>query len=76
MTRFINERDAPELIELFHTAKTALAAEPKVTLRNRRHLRMVWASVEFSLTHPDLPCGRIYRDLDVLLRFGPLYRED
>jgi hypothetical protein len=68
MTRFINDRDGPELVELFHTAKTALAAEPKVT----RHLRMVWASVEFSLTHPDLPCGRIYRDLDSLLRHGPL----
>lgn len=62
--RFIALRDVPELYNLWHLSKVALAGRPALATR---YDRMLWASREFAKAH-DLPTPTgVYKDLDCLL---------
>jgi len=60
--RFISEFDAPELVNLYHLAKTALSDKQD----QGRHARMIWASKEFAKAHPQVSPTGAYKDLDTL----------
>lgn len=57
--RFIKQDQASELIQLYHTAKTAVG--------NKRYDRMLKAADWFVKDHPEYTTTAVYKDLDGLL---------
>lgn len=61
-TRFINESDAAELVNLYHLARVPLAGQECT-----RYTRMLWAAHEFHKLHSDVSATGAYKDLEGLL---------
>ncbi len=61
-TRFIKESDMPELVNLYHLARTALSGQSC-----SKYDRMIWASSEFHKLHPEVSATAAYKDLEVQL---------
>lgn len=63
--RYANEEQRRELVELFHTAHTALAGQD-----DSRYARMLWAVRAFVKAHPDWSQPSVYKEIDRALRQG------
>jgi len=61
-TRFIKSEQAGELINLFHLVKVPLSGRAA-----GRWERMIWASRQFNILHPEVTTTAVYKDLDGLL---------
>jgi hypothetical protein len=61
--RFIDPKDAGELVNLYHLARVPLSG----TGKSGRYEQMLWASKEFSKAHPEISSTAAYKDLDGLL---------
>ena len=64
-TRFVPERDAAKLVNLYHLARTALCTEPLD--RQTPYDRMLWASKEYAKQNPSCSELGAYKDLCGLL---------
>lgn len=62
LLRFVKIRDYPELINLYHLARTALSGQD-----DSKHARMVWASKEFAKLYPYVSATGAYKDLETNL---------
>lgn len=61
--RNIPAGDVAEIVNLYHTARTALAGGVCT-----RYDRMVWAAREYAKTHPKVTQAQAYLDLDGALQ--------
>ena len=59
LTRFIPNRDAAEIVNLYHLARTAVGDD--------RHARMVQAAKWYHEAHPEIKRTGAYKDLCGLL---------
>jgi hypothetical protein len=63
VTRFVPQRDALELINLYHLARTALAGQPCGRLE-----RLQWAARTYAKEHAEFAqrTAAVYKDLECL----------
>lgn len=61
--RFVKQADYPELVNLYHLARTALSGQD-----DSKYQRMLWASKEFAKTHTYVTATGAYKDLETNLR--------
>jgi hypothetical protein len=64
-TRFIAQRDASELVNLYHLARVPLSGTKYHG--SGSYERMLWASGQFAKLHPEVTASGAYKDLDGLL---------
>ncbi len=60
--RFVKQADYPELINLYHLARTALSGGD-----DSKYQRMLWASKEFAKEHTYTSATGAYKDLSANL---------
>lgn len=63
--RFVTERDAPALVEMWHLSRTALAGRPAE--QRTEHARRSWAAGAFAAEHSGVTSTGAYKDLEALL---------
>ena len=56
--RFVKQADYPELVNLYHLARTALSGGD-----DSKHARMIWATKEWAKTHTYTSATGAYKDL-------------
>ena len=66
MRDMTTQDERAELVNLYHLARTALAAEP--LNRQQRVDRLGWAAKAFHNEHPDISVARAYKDADQATR--------
>jgi len=64
--RFLTEEQYTEALNLYHLARTALAAKPYG--EQSKYHRMVWASKAFHRENPEISATAAYKDLSANLQ--------
>jgi hypothetical protein len=64
--RFVKEKDYPDLINLYHLARTALSDKPFG--EQSKYHRMIWASKEWAKIHTYTSVTGAYKDLEANLQ--------